>query len=163
MRGVVVTHSVVSVRQAVEGDQEIPCWRVSVRGPGGMQYEHAFPLATLEWRAAEYGIDPADIDTLLHVILHEPHLTAPEENGGGPRDKSPTLWEATSTAQAHAAHMKRIQDCPVTIDIAGAKHLDAIRQAPVAHGAVRAKRQAVDTHRWERLYGGLPKPPKGER
>lgn len=158
-----MTHTVISAWQTMEGSQNMPCWRVAVRGPGGSQYEHAFPLATLEWRAAEYGIDPTDIDTLLHVILHEPHLTAPEEEGGGPRDKGPTLWEATSTAQAQAAHMRRIQDCPVTIDVAGAKQLDAIRQAPVARSAVQAKAQTVDTHRWERLYGGLPKPPRENR
>lgn len=163
MTGGAVTHTVISARQAIEGSQNVPCWRVGVRGPDGSQREYIFPLATLEWRAAEYGIDPADIDTLLHVILHEPHLTAPEEEGGGSRDKGPTLWEATSTTQAHAAHLKRIQDCPVSIDIAGSKHLDAIRRTPVPTAAVQEKRQAVDTHRWERLYGALPKPPKGDR
>lgn len=158
-----MTHAVISARQTTEGSQNVPCWRVEVRRPGGAQYDHVFPKAILEWRAAEYGIDPTDIDTLLHVILHEPHLTALEEEGGGPRGKGPTLWEATSTAQAQAAHLQRIQDCPVSIDIAGSKHLDVIRQAPVALDGVRDKARAVDTHRWERLYGGLPKPPKGER
>ena len=38
-------------------------------------YMHQFPCDTLEWRAAEYGIDPADVDTLLDIVLAEPYLT----------------------------------------------------------------------------------------
>lgn len=158
-----MTHSVVSARESIEGNNRIPCWRIEVRGDDGSQAEYIFPKSTLEWRAAEYGIDHADIDKLIHVILHEPYLTDPEEEGGAVRG-GPTLWESPSTHQAHAAHMQRIKDCPVNIDVAGSKHLDIIRQH---HGIdpaqVRELAALVDTHRWERLYGGLPKPRKESR
>lgn len=158
-----MTHSVVSARESVEGSNSIPCWRIEVRGEDGSQAEYIFPKSTLEWRAAEYGIDPNDVDELLHVILHEPHLTEPEEQGGAIKG-GPTLWRASSTQQAHIAHMQRIKDCPVGIDVTGSKHLDVIRHK---HGIdparVRELAAHVDTHRWERRYGGLPKPPRENR
>ncbi|MFG1709250.1 hypothetical protein ACFLIM_39270 [Nonomuraea sp. M3C6] len=51
-----------------------PLWGVATVRPDGGRILHTFPHSTLEWRAAEYGIDPADSDTLLDVILHEPYL-----------------------------------------------------------------------------------------
>jgi len=35
---------------------------------------YIFPKDTMEWRVAEYGIDPADTQTLLDIILFEPHV-----------------------------------------------------------------------------------------
>jgi hypothetical protein len=41
-------------------------------GSGPILHGHGFPKETLDWRSAEYGIDPTDTHTLLHVILYEP-------------------------------------------------------------------------------------------
>jgi hypothetical protein len=35
-------------------------------------HSHVFPKDTLDWRAAEYGFDPADTRTILYCILMEP-------------------------------------------------------------------------------------------
>lgn len=51
-----------------------PCWAVHQRRGDGSNHVHVFPPETLAWRAIEYGIDPADTDTLLELILHEPHM-----------------------------------------------------------------------------------------
>jgi hypothetical protein len=40
-----------------------------------LPYLHQFPCDTLEWRAAEYAIDPTDVDTLLDIVMAEPFLT----------------------------------------------------------------------------------------
>ncbi|MGI5292638.1 hypothetical protein ACQEVF_58855 [Nonomuraea polychroma] len=51
-----------------------PLWGVASVRPDGGRVLHTFPHSTLEWRAAEYGIDHEDLDTILDVILHEPYL-----------------------------------------------------------------------------------------
>jgi hypothetical protein len=40
---------------------------------------YVFPKDTMEWRVAEYGIDPKDTETLLDILLFEPHLQIPPE------------------------------------------------------------------------------------
>jgi hypothetical protein len=49
---------------------------VDVTGDDGLTVRTAyvFPKDTLEWRAAEYGLDPADTQTLLDIVLFEPHI-----------------------------------------------------------------------------------------
>lgn len=58
---------------------------------------HIFPPETLEWRAAEYGIDPSDVDTLLDVVLAEPYDTEPAP-----------LWQAPDRETARAALLDRV-------------------------------------------------------
>lgn len=64
---------------------------------------HTFPEDTMEWRAAEYGIDPADLDTLLDIVLHEPHL---------PDDDQPelSLHNAPTIDAARDRHLARIKE-----------------------------------------------------
>ena len=50
------------------------------------QSGHCFPKDTLEWRAAEYGIDPGDTAMLLDLVLTEPHLGATDWAGTQLRD-----------------------------------------------------------------------------
>lgn len=64
---------------------------------------HVFPDDTLEWRAAEYGIDPADTETLLDMVLWEPHLPEP--------DRSELLLnDAPDIDSAREYHLKRVAD-----------------------------------------------------
>lgn len=62
---------------------------------------HVFPTDTMEWRAAEYGIDPADTATLLDIVLAEPHLT-PEDWATGSR-----LHDASGIQTARQHHIAR--------------------------------------------------------
>ncbi|GAA0935015.1 hypothetical protein [Nonomuraea longicatena] len=56
-----------------------PLWGVSRVDENGQARIHIFPHTALEWRAAEYGIDHEDVDTLLDVILHEPWIPAADD------------------------------------------------------------------------------------
>ena len=137
------------------------CWEVAMVKPDGATHIHLMPAATLEWRAAEYGIDPTDVDTLLDIILHEPHLPMVDD-GQGPRytDNGPDLWQADNTDTAREAHLARIKTCPVRIDVQGARGLGAIRAGHRPDpDRLRAMREAVDTNRWIKKHGGLPRPP----
>lgn len=58
------------------------------------------PEDTLEWRAAEYGIDPGDVDTLMDVVLAEPFLAS------HPRE-IPVLFTAATVDEARVAHLQR--------------------------------------------------------
>lgn len=48
-------------------------------GPGAYTHVHQWNTTCVEWRIAEYNMDPADIDSVLHLILHEHLLTARTE------------------------------------------------------------------------------------
>lgn len=65
-------------------------------------FEYTFPDDTLEWRAAEYEIDPTDLDTLLDIVLYEPHL---------PADDQPelSLHHAPTVKSARDRHLARIE------------------------------------------------------
>ncbi|WP_143264372.1 hypothetical protein [Amycolatopsis kentuckyensis] len=86
-----------------------------------MRFRHLFPLDTLEWRAAEYGIDPADTATLLDIVLAEPYLS--EED-----------W-----ATGHQLH-----DAP-DIDTARADHLARCARAKLRHGISTRSKAATKT------------------
>jgi hypothetical protein len=62
---------------------------------------HSFPYDALEWRAAEYGIDPSDVDTLMDIILTEPYIAATDYEPGT------TLYDAPSIEDARKAHLSR--------------------------------------------------------
>jgi hypothetical protein len=46
-------------------------WVVVTTRPNGVPHTLSFPHITFAARAAEYGIDLSDIDTLLDICLHE--------------------------------------------------------------------------------------------
>lgn len=140
---------------------ETSCWEVAAQKPDGTLHLYLMPTVALEWRAAEYGIDPTDVDTLLDVILHEPHMPMTDD-GQGPRyaDNGPDLWQADNTDAAREAHLARIKTCPVRIDVRGARGLDIIRNNHRPDpDRLRAMRETVDTSRWVKKHGGLPRPP----
>ncbi|WP_338932893.1 hypothetical protein WEB32_31625 [Streptomyces netropsis] len=84
--------------------------------------------------------------------------------GGAPPGGHLRSSSATSTAEARQAHRELIgrtkaDYARVEPPAKGPDPLDIIR---VRHGISpegrRAKAEAVDTHRWKQLYGGLPVP-----
>jgi hypothetical protein len=65
---------------------------------------HLMPESILEWRAAEYGMDPdSDREALLEMVLYERHL--PPE-----RDGSRALHNAETIADARSHHLARIAE-----------------------------------------------------
>lgn len=110
------TLRVTAVERALIGTTE--CWAVHQERPDGTTHLHVFPADTLTWRAAEYGIDPADTTTLLDIVLHEPHLTDPDtydppaaqalrQRAG--HTAPVTLATARSRDEARQAHLARIE------------------------------------------------------
>ncbi|MGW3181646.1 hypothetical protein ACWDD9_20460 [Kitasatospora sp. NPDC001119] len=130
-----------------------PCWAVRQQRPDGEHHITIFPTSSLEWRAAEYDIDhttPAGIDMILDMLLHEPFVPDPLENGHtdpaaakglavvavqavnglAAGDTEPvTLHNAPDRATARQAHLDRI---------AHAKRTRVAVTAGPAAGALRA-------------------------
>ena len=159
---------------------DTPCWYVDMRRPDGGTRRHVFPQTTLAWRAAEYGIDPNDTETLLDIVLHEhfaPHpdnpLTAADDpvlaagmlapavvSRGTTRAGEPvpvTLYTADTTEQARKAHLMRIEHAKTEVVRVRAPKghrdpLDLIRQAGVDPDQVATFTKRVDEHR-RRLRG----------
>lgn len=144
--------TVESVAEQRVGD--VDCWQVVTRCKGDGGITHLFPKVQLEWRAAEYGIDPGDTNALLDVVLHE-HLFD-DDTAAAART---AFMSARSTGEARAAHLARIAAVKaqhaVALDAGGP--LDVIRARPgISVQGVRVKRELVDVFRWNCLYGGLP-------
>lgn len=116
--------TVENVEEYFHGATE--CWRVTYLREDGFKHMHVFPKDTLEWRAAEYNIDPADVDTLLDIVLHEPFVD-PQDTAVRAAGKlslavannkttrrgqlEPTnLFNAVSLGEARVAHLLRIED-----------------------------------------------------
>lgn len=64
----------------------------------------AFPEDTLEWRVAEYDLDPNDKDTLIDILLYEHHL----DDGIDP-DHPSSLAHAVTVSEAREFHLSRIK------------------------------------------------------
>lgn len=66
---------------------------------------HSIPKETLEWRAAEYGLDPqTEFETILDVVLAEPYIAADEQVGSVVGEE---LYDAPDIATARARHLAR--------------------------------------------------------
>ncbi|WP_328494098.1 hypothetical protein OHS59_16185 [Streptomyces sp. NBC_00414] len=150
----------------VRNDAGKEFWLVTMSLSGGLEHQHIFPIEALEWRAAEYGIDPADVDTLLDLILHESEIPDPAQNRDDAAlrkgwvtstdsDAEPvTLFRCASASEARTAHMLRVKDVKqnkvCVVEREGS--LDAIREDYLAFmdvGQVAAKAAFVDRHRSE--------------
>ncbi|GAX54751.1 hypothetical protein [Streptomyces olivochromogenes] len=104
-----------------------PLWHIVSLKPDGTYHDYVFPQDSLEWRAAEYSIDPSDVETLLDVILHEPHKAPLNRDdpalmegrisravipSAGTRVgdyEATTLFNAETKKDAREAHLVRIQ------------------------------------------------------
>lgn len=138
------------------------CWQVTLIRPDGNKVHHVMPTAALEWRAAEYGIDPTDTEALMEILLHEPHMPMVDDPQHGPQyaDSGPDLWTADNTDHAREAHLARVKASTVRIDVKGAAALAPIRAGHRPDTArIRQMREQVDTSRWIKKHGGLPEQP----
>lgn len=125
------------------------------------------PKTTLDWRAAEYGIDPTDVDSLLDIIVHERYVPTQTEEQQDPALKAkalPWLLEADNTAEARKHHMARIRGAKYQFKIKGDSVYDAIRSGHTPdHDLIAQAKEAVDLGRWHAKYGALPTPKKQPR
>lgn len=142
-------------------------WEIHSQGEDGLKGMHLVPKSALDFRAAEYGIDPTDVDTLVGMLLAEVHMPTTEQEQLDPVLKAKAkshLWSASTTAEARANHLQRVNDCVVKYQIKGNKGLDAVRQGHSPDQEfINTYRQLVDTHRWTEKYGDLPTPMRAHK
>lgn len=103
--------------------------------PDGGRHRQTFPVDTLEWRAAEYGIDPTDLDTLLDMVLSEPFLDS------DPDDSALSLFEAPDISRARVHHLKKVAQVQVDADPKAWE--DAKAYSVMHHEALDLKREHV--------------------
>ena len=160
-RAVAERWTVQSARQRKVSGTDV--WEIVMLRADGKPHAHIVPTAALDWRAAEYGIDPDDTDTLLEAVLHEPFMEqAEDEDGQQPKwaDGSVDLLGAENTTVAREAHLARAKACRVRIDVKGVTALAPVRDGHRPDRArIREMQEAVDTTRWVKRYGNLPAKP----
>jgi hypothetical protein len=154
-----MTHSII-----YSGEMTPEKWELHVLRPDQSKWLHIINKVTFDWRAAEYGVDPADVDTLLDICMHERHIPTRDQEQLDPKLAAkavPWLYEADNTADALKYHMTRLRAAPIQYSIKGNKALDPIRQSHKPnHDRIKQIKEAVDTHRWTTRYGELPVPKK---
>lgn len=124
-------------------------------------FPHVFPKDTLEWRAAEYDIDPSDVDTLLGIVLYEPLLD------GHSHEHPKHLFNAATVTEAREYHTGRINKLKKAHPLEDPDgHLEKIRRGHLMHPeAVALKRADVHRGRAQRAAerAGKATDPDGER
>lgn len=120
-------------------------WVVDLIREDGMQWCYPIPSVALWGRAAEYGIDPADAETLLDVVLQEIVMT---DYGQSPAQDDPSFVYNTDEASAWTAHQARIRaakDTVAHVDPGG--HLKTICEHHAASLGDPAHRAFYEQHR----------------
>ncbi|ARX81516.1 hypothetical protein SMD44_00914 [Streptomyces alboflavus] len=168
------TYEVIAVTEYWP-NPDTPCWAVDMRKPDGGTYRHVFPTDTLAWRAAEYGLDPADTAALLDVVLHEPFAPHPDDpitaaddpvlaaglmspanvSRGTVRAGDPvptTLYTAETAQAAREAHLMRIAHARthvvrVSVPKGKASPLAVITRQPLDAADVAARASKVEANR----------------
>jgi hypothetical protein len=130
-------------------EQQDDIWRVAIAvidGDTTVRYLHTFPTDTMEWRAAEYGIDPSDRATLLDIVLLEPHLSEEERATGH------QLHDAPDIPTARRDHLARCARAKLRTGLSTkGSPLDRVRSESVMHDEVIAvKAELVAQARVER-------------
>lgn len=161
-----------------------PCWVVDMLKPDGNGHRHIFPKVTLENLSAEYGIDPAAVDDLLDIALHQPFAPHPDDpdsedpaaaagllspalvSRGTARkgDLIPTtLYTAADAGEALAAHRLRIEYAKANRVrvVAPQGRKDPLAVIRAGHGVdpqrAAAKAEAIERRRLI-LQGRAPRP-----
>lgn len=133
--------TVTEVVTEILGTDSTPCWRVRSTDAQGRIHEHIFPEVTLTWRAAEYGIDPADTATLLDIVLHEPFL--PDLDDPDEAAKDPAA-KAGLTVPARIANGRVREGDPVPARLHNAATIDDARTAHLLRITEAKKQRRVD-------------------
>ncbi|MCX4813695.1 hypothetical protein OG601_24150 [Streptomyces sp. NBC_01239] len=158
---------------------DVPCWVVRFVKPDGNGHHYIFPQDTLVSRAAEYDIDPMDVDTLLDIVLHEQFVNPDDDdkvtagmrspalkNQGKFRkgDLMPTnLFNAPTIEHARDAHLARIDYAKKNkVQVSVPKKNNPLDAVKIRHleictdVAFKEKREAARNYR-AAVRGELPK------
>lgn len=92
-------------------EQDGAVMRADITAPDGSRHMHVFPVDAPEWRAAEYELDPSDMDTLLEIVLAEPFLDP------DPDDPTLSLFDADTIEEARDHHLKKVRKVAVDRDV----------------------------------------------
>ena len=94
----------------VEREDEHDRWRIeqTITADDGTisRLLYVLPLDAMEWRAAEYGIDPTDTATLLDIVMAEPHLTPADWAAGHQLHDAPDIETARRDHLARCVAVK---------------------------------------------------------
>ena len=85
-------------------------WSVSIVESENRRVAHVFPPEALHWRAAEYGLDPANPVVLLDVVLHERHISGHDHT-------CPDFLYNCDRDTARAALLARVADVKTRIRV----------------------------------------------
>jgi hypothetical protein len=102
---------------------------------------YVFPHDTMEWRAAEYGLDPADTATLLDIVMAEPHLTAEDWATGHQLHDAPDIDTARVDHLARCARAKLRHRLSTRAKGSPAERIRA--ESPMGPETIAVKRQIV--------------------
>lgn len=104
---------ILCVKHDIEARMFQAVQEVSDGNGGTLLYLCNIPQDTLEWRAAEYLIDPSATDLLLDVVLYEGFLP-PEPNG------IPMLMRASTIDEAREYHVGKVMEIKANLRPQGA-------------------------------------------
>lgn len=145
----------MKVVYAGEHDMRPDIWEIHAQGEDGHKRLMLIPKVALNWRSAEYGIDPEDVDALLDILLHEGQVPPKEEEEQSQR--LPRLLETTNTSDALKFQKQRIRRVPRQFDFSDSEALNTIRENHTPdRNLIRAMSEEIDVARWVANYGGLP-------
>jgi hypothetical protein len=135
------------------------CWAVVMTRPDGSKHAYVFPKFTLGQRAAEYGFDPADIETLLDVVMHEQFVHSP----GGEIEDPAAAQGMLSPALISSGMARKGQLVPTdlfnapTIKHAREAHLARVAHAKQTRGRVHPPSKGPDPLDQIRAEHGITK------
>lgn len=135
----------------VEKGDDTQHWRISMKfEDNALPTLFMLPYDAMEWRAAEYGIDPSDVDTLLDIVVTEPFMTADDWGTDSHLyGSNGTFAESTDEARGH--HISRAARVKLRhrMTTRGAGHvLNVVRQqSPMSEIALDLKREHVSRAR----------------
>lgn len=153
-----MTTRVIFKAATTETHGDVEMWRIE----GMLEHDdgtrvpriHFMPLDTLEWRAAEYGIDPADTATLLDIVLAEPHLSDEDWAAGHQLHDAPDIATArvdhvARCARAKLRHRISTRTRAATKDTPAVPHpcQRVADESPLDLEAIELKRQLVEQAR----------------
>lgn len=122
---------IIDVLYAEEHDSDRMLVAVNItEGADTKKIAYVIPKEALEWRIAEYGLADDDVDTVLDMLLFDPHVQVPKGSG---------LYEADTVEQAREVFLGLIRAKRLESDAERAKGGAAARS--VAGDETAARRQ----------------------
>jgi hypothetical protein len=103
MEGPVKYKKILEVRN-ISQNEDFVVWCVHHQREDGVLWDYGFPAEALQNLSAEYGIDPADADTLLETYLYQFHMDPADLHHTHPH----FVWNTTEDI-ARQHHLARVE------------------------------------------------------